>query len=145
MKRASTAMLSFTFLLGWSPSPAQEMIRPGFYEIAGQVTMPHLEENLRYTATRERRCLFGDEPSAIFSVLRYESLSGCKLSDREPRGETIQFVLRCETPHAATGLARLDTHGDHIAGVLEIKMGGKNQRLIQRIEATRQGECDSRS
>jgi hypothetical protein len=140
MNRSLIAILSLMFLLGTSLS-AEEAIRSGVYEIAGQVTMPHLEENLRYTATRERRCLPGDEPSAVFSVLRYESLAGCKLDARDQRADTIHFLLRCENPHAATGLARLDTRGDRIAGVLEVKMGGKNQRLIQRIEATRQGEC----
>ena len=134
-----------TAFIATAASGAEETIRRGVYDIAGQVTMPHLEENLRYTATRERRCLRGDEPSAVFSVLRYESLAGCKLSDQDQRGDATHYVLRCENPNAAAGLARLETRADRIFGVLEVKMGGKNMTFFQRIEGTRKGECASDS
>jgi hypothetical protein len=135
-------MTAFAGTATWA---AEETIRPGVYDIAGQVTMPHLEESLRYATTRERRCLPGDEPSGVFSVLRYESLAGCKLRDRDQQGDTTYYFLRCENPNAATGLARLETRADRIFGVLEIKMGGKNMTFSQRIEGTRQGECASDS
>lgn len=104
--------------------------------------MPNLEENLRYTATRERRCLRNHELAAVFPILRHPSLAGCKLGDESRRGDTIRYLLVCASPQVATGVARLDAGAGRVAGILEIKMGGKNMTFTQRIEAVRQGECD---
>lgn len=120
----------------------EEMIRPGVYEITAQLVMPHLEENLRSTATTERQCLPREDLSAVFSVLRHPSLAGCDLGDRDQRGDAVHYRLRCENPQTASGLARLDAGRDRIVGVLEVKMGGKNMTFFQRIEGTRKGECD---
>ena len=94
--------------------------------------MPHLEENLRYATTRERRCLRGDELAALFSVLQHPSLAGCALA-----GER----LVCARPEVATGSVRLDEAPGRISGVLEVKMGGKNMTFEQRVDAVRLGDC----
>jgi hypothetical protein len=120
---------------------AEEIVQSGVYEIAAQLVMPHLEENMRYAATRERRCIPGADSSAVFSVLRYESLAGCKLVDPDQRDGATHYALRCENPNGATGLARLESRANRISGVLEVKMGGKNMTFFQRVEGTRQGEC----
>ena len=99
--------------------------------------MPHLEESLRYATTRERRCLHGDEPTSLFPILRHPSLEGCRL-----RGEAPGYRLVCASAEVATGSARLDAAAGRIAGLLEIKMGGKNMTFAQRIEAVRQGGCE---
>ena len=104
--------------------------------------MPHLEENLRYATTRERRCLRGDEPSAAFPILQHPSLEGCRLDSGRRRGDTTRYRLVCASPQVATGSARLEAGPGRFAGVLEIKMGGKNMTFAQRIEAVRQGECE---
>jgi hypothetical protein len=104
--------------------------------------MPHLEENLRYATTRERRCLRSHELPWVFPVLHHESLEGCKLGDESQRGGTIRYLLVCQSPQVATGIARLNAAPGRITGILEIKMGGKNMTFSQRIEATRQGECE---
>lgn len=123
----------------WTPVDAVE---PGSYEITARTVMPHLEENLRYATTRERRCLRGHELSSVFPILRHPSLEGCKLGKQSRRGGAIRYLLVCASPQVATGSARLDEGPRHIAGLLEIKMGGKNMTFAQRIEAVRQGECE---
>lgn len=115
---------------------------PGFYEITAQTVMPHLEENLRYATTREQRCLQPDEHAALFPILRHPSLEGCRLGDELRRGSSVRYRLVCASPQVASGTARLDAAGERIAGVLEIKMGGKNMTFSQRIEAVRQRDCE---
>jgi hypothetical protein len=51
-----------------------EAVEPGTYEIIAEIAMPHLEENLRYATTRERRCLRGHELSSVFPILHHQSL-----------------------------------------------------------------------
>ena len=120
-----------------------EAVEPGTYEIITQTAMPHLEENLRYATTRERRCLRSDELPTIFPILQHPSLEGCNLNSERRRGGTIRYRLVCASPQVATGTARLDAGRGRVAGVLEIKMGGKNMTFAQRIAAVRQGECET--
>jgi hypothetical protein len=137
-------ILSVTIsLLGaaaWTPS---EAVPPGIYEISTQTLMPHLEENLRYARTLERRCIRDHGLSDFFPILRQQSLNGCKLAAGNRRGNAIYYPLVCDGSNGTTGTAQLHADVDGIKGVLEIKMGGKNMTFSQRIEAKRQGDCDS--
>ena len=96
--------------------------------------MPHLEENLRYATTREQRCLQLDDLDSLFPILRHPALEGCHLNDR--------YRLVCANPQVASGTARLDAAGGRIAGILDVKMGGKNMTFSQRVEAVRQRDCE---
>jgi Protein of unknown function (DUF3617) len=120
---------------------SDEALAPGTYEITARTVMPHLEENLRYATTRERRCLRGDALASLFPILRHHSLEGCKLGAETRSGGTIRYVLACASAQVATGAARLDAAADRITGSLEIKMGGKNMTFSQRIDAVRHGDC----
>ena len=124
-------------LLCAAASGSVAAIEPGRYEIVARTEMPHLEESLRYATTREQRCLRGDEPGSLFPILHHPALEGCALAGERPR-----YSLVCASPEVATGSARLDEGARGIAGVLEIKMGGKNMTFAQRIEAVRQGPCE---
>jgi hypothetical protein len=115
---------------------------PGLYEITAQTVMPHLEENLRYATTREQRCLQLDELAALFPILRHPSLEGCHLDDERRRGSSVRYRLVCASPQVASGTARLDAAGGRIAGILDVKMGGKNMTFSQHIEAVRQRDCE---
>ncbi len=121
---------------------SDEAVEPGTYEITAQIVMPNLEENLRYATTRERRCLRSHELSSVFPVLHHQSLKGCELGNESRHGDTIRYLLVCQSPQVATGAARLQAGPGRITGILEIKMGGKNMTFSQRIEAARQGECE---
>jgi hypothetical protein len=124
--------------VAWASADAVE---PGRYEIVARTVMPHLEESLRYATTREQRCLRSDELPTIFPIMQHPSLEGCNLDSERRRGDTIHYRLVCASPQVATGTARLDAGPGRIAGILEIKMGGKNMTFAQRIKAVRQGEC----
>jgi hypothetical protein len=103
--------------------------------VTASIEMPHLEENLRYATTRERRCLRAEDFASFFSILQHPSLEGCNLSGG---------LLVCARPEVASGALRLQEHGaDRVSGVLEVKMGGKNMTFAQRVEAVRRGPCDA--
>jgi hypothetical protein len=139
-RRAAFAILGS--LLGAVAGAAGQAVAPGSYEITAQTVMPHLEENLRYATTRERRCLGRDSLASIFPILQHWSLDGCQLGRATMDGSATRYLLVCENPEVATGVARLATDAGRIVGTLEVKMGGKNMTFAQRIEATRQGECN---
>jgi len=120
---------------------SDEAVAPGTYEITVRTLMPHLEENLRYATTRERRCLRADELASVFPILRHHSLEGCKLGAGTRSGDTLRYVLACASPQVASGVARLDAAPGRVTGTLEIKMGGKNMTFSQRIDGVRLGDC----
>jgi hypothetical protein len=125
-----------------APWARGDAVRSGTFEIVAQTVMPHLEENLRYATTRERRCLSEDSLTSVFPVLRHWSLDGCRLRPAGREGDTIRYVLACENPQVATGAAWLEAGAARMVGALEVKMGGKNMTFAQRVEATRKGDCD---
>jgi hypothetical protein len=96
--------------------------------------MPNLEENLRYATTREQRCVNLDDFDSLFPILSHPSLEGCHLD--------VRYRLVCANPQIATGAARVYGAGERIAGILEVKMGGKNMTFSQRIEAVRRRDCE---
>ena len=114
---------------------------PGRYALTVETVMPHLEENLRYATTRENRCLDGDEADTLFPLLRHQSFAGCSLEDGVMHGDQRHYSLRCQNPAAATGTARLTITPVALRGVLDIRMGGKNMTLSQRVAGIRLGDC----
>src|SRR5579864_8899033 len=51
------------------PSGAAQHLPFGLYDLTIETSMPHLEENLRYTITREQRCMRHEELAGVFPVL----------------------------------------------------------------------------
>ncbi len=124
----------------WTPSGA---VTPGLYEISTETLMPHLEDNLRYANTRERRCVRDNAPEAFFPILQHQSFNGCELGDGNG-SDPVYYPLVCHSSQAPTGTAQLSGDTERISGLLRIQMGGKNMTFSQRIEATRRGDCKSR-
>lgn len=126
-------------------APGAEPAAPGggLYELTTETLLPHLEENLRYATTRERLCLRDFEATQLFAVLKHEAFADCTLlpsaADRPP----TQYTLVCKNPQAATGSAQLVLADNDLRGVLDVKMGGKNMTLQQRISGTRVGACEA--
>jgi hypothetical protein len=98
------------------------------YDVVIETGMPNLEENLRYTTTREERCLSEADFASAFPILKHPSLAGCEL-------EEVTYVLECEGNHGTTGKATWRTTGGVIHGTLNVKLGGKNMTLYQRLTA----------
>ena len=111
------------------------MFPPGRYEVITETAMPHLEENLRYAITNERRCLRHQQLSSAFPILNHESLKGCKLENESRNEDTVSYLLICENGHGATGTAHWYLGADQIKGTLNVKLGGKNMTFYQRITA----------
>jgi len=120
---------------------ASEMFSPGLYEITTETAMPHLEENLRYAITHERRCLRDQQLSSAFPILNHESLKGCKLENESRVQGSVTYLLICDNGHGTTGAAQWHLYANPIRGTLNVKLGGKNMTFFQRIVAKPLGEC----
>lgn len=122
---------------------AAEPMPPKVYEITTETGMPHLEDNLRYADTREKRCLRQQDLATAFPILKHHSLQGCKLDNETRVEDTLTYLLSCEAAHGKTGTAQWQLGADQIEGRLDIRMGGKNMTFYQRVTARPLGECAS--
>ena len=115
------------------------------YEVTTETGMPHLEENLRYTTTREKVCLMHQSLTTAFPVLDHPALQGCRLQDELRQEDTVSYTLVCEGGHGTTGQAVWHMDAKRITGTLNIKLGGKNMTFYQRVTAVPLGECPAGS
>ncbi|HKZ74462.1 MAG TPA: DUF3617 family protein [Steroidobacteraceae bacterium] len=111
------------------------------YAVTIETGMPHLEENLRYTTTREKRCLSHQDLSSAFPILQHASLADCRLAQESRQGDTVSYLLVCEGGHGTTGNATWQLGRQQIRGTLNVRLGGKNMTFHQRVTATPAGEC----
>jgi hypothetical protein len=137
--RALCVLISMVLIR--SSAGAAETTPPQLYEVITEIAMPHLDENLRYATTRERRCLEQDELWTSFPVLQYAALKDCRL-DRESRQEdAVSYALVCKGGHGTTGRAIWRLGATQSTGTLNVKLGGKNMTFYQRVTATALGAC----
>ena len=122
---------------------ASAMDAPRRYDLTVETSMPHLEENLRYTLERDQRCLGRDDLASAFPVLHHPSLAGCKLRERSHDENTLSFQLVCDRAHGTTGQAIWQVEKHIIRGTLDVKLGGKNMTFSQRITGRALGQCSS--
>ena len=114
---------------------------PGEYELTAETLLPHLEEALRYATTRTRQCLRAPDASDTFPLLRHPSFTGCSLVPDAKGSDGLHFSLHCANPEAATGSAVFQVDAGQLSAVLDVKMGGKNMTLSQRLHGRRLGPC----
>ena len=124
--------------IGTAVAQSTALVPPGHYALTTETVLPHLEEALRYATTRTTRCLAGDSADSFFPLLQHQALTGCSLSVAAEAGT---FTLSCRNPEAATGVATFEHSHSSIRAVLELKMGGKNMTLSQRVMGSRLGDC----
>jgi Protein of unknown function (DUF3617) len=122
-------------------APAAETFPARLYEVTTETGMPHLEENLRYTVTREKHCLTHRELAAAFPILGHPALKDCRLKDEMRRKETVSYLLVCTSGHGTTGEATWHIDEHRIRGTLNVKLGGKNMTFYQRVTALPLGAC----
>ncbi|MDM0115928.1 hypothetical protein QTI66_27515 [Variovorax sp. J22R133] len=112
------------------------------YDLVIQTGMPHLEENLRYADTRERRCVDTRDLSQMFPVLRHVSLQDCVLAkDSGNDAVATTYVLKCTGGHGTSGGAQWQWDAQSISGTLSVRLGGKNMTFYQRITGQAVGAC----
>lgn len=120
---------------------AQVPITPGEYDVTAETVLPHLEEALRYATTHTRECLCEPDATRLFPLLLQPAFAGCHLAPAASVGDKLHFVLRCVNPEAATGSAVFIVSHYKLSAILELKMGGKNMTLSQKLTGTRVGSC----
>lgn len=120
---------------------ARVAVPSGEYELTTETVLPHLEEALRYATTQGRRCFAEPDADSIFPLLRHQAFTGCHLAAPADGTAALRFQLQCANPQAATGSALVELEAGRLAAVLEIKMGGKNMTLSQRVHGRRIGPC----
>jgi hypothetical protein len=125
--------------LAWS----SQLMPPRLYEVTTVTAMPHLEENLRYATTHERRCLSqADLASAsAFPVLSHAALKDCRLGEESRQEDGVSYVLICDGGHGTTGGAQWRIGEHQVTGTLSVKLGGKNFTFYQRVTAKLLGNC----
>jgi hypothetical protein len=121
--------------------PASEATPARLYEVITETGMPHLEENLRYATTREKRCLTDEELASAFPILKSASLADCKLRHESRSGDAASYLLVCDGGHGTTGSASWRVGEQSIVGTLKVKLGGKNMTFFQRVTAKPLGQC----
>lgn len=130
-------------VLACSLALASEAVPHGLYDVTTVTAMPHLEENLRYATTHEKRCLgLADlASSSVFPVLSHAALKDCRLDHESRQEDSIAFVLTCDGGHGTSGGARWRIGERQLSGTLSVKLGGKNFTFYQRVTATYVGDC----
>jgi len=116
-------------------------LTPGEYDLTIQTVLPNLEEPLRYATIRAHQCLREPDATGIFPLLRHQAFAGCRLVPDADVGDDVRFTLVCKNPEAATGSAAFEVGATYVSAVLELKMGGKNMTLSQRLYGPRVGPC----
>ena len=137
--RLLPCLLAAVSLSGHAAAPVA--ISPGEYDLTAQTVLPHLEEALRYATTRTRQCLREPDATSLFPLLQHQAFSGCSLVPSAQPSDGLRFTLRCANPEAASGSAVFVVGASHVSAVLELKMGGKNMTLSQRLSGPRVGPC----
>ena len=133
-------VLLFSMLIR-SSAGAGETMSPRLYEIITETAMPHLEENLRYATTREQRCLEQNGLLSAFSVLQSAALKDCRLDQESRQQDVVTYALVCEGGHGTTGHATWQLGPTQSIGTLNVKLGGKNMTLSQRVTARMLRAC----
>lgn len=111
------------------------------YDTVIETGMPHLEENLRYTIRRERRCVDTADLADAFPMLHDVALQDCHLERTTQGAASATYALRCTAGHGTTGEARWTFDDDSIAGTLDVRLGGKNMTFYQRVSGRSTGAC----
>jgi hypothetical protein len=132
-------------LLGLMAAPLEigtaDTFRAQLYDVTTETLMPHLEENLRYTTTHERRCLAHLPLAAAFPILTHPALQGCGLKNETHKDGVVSYSLVCTGGHGTTGGAIWHIDESRIRGTLNVKLGGKNMTFSQRVTAVPYGAC----
>ncbi len=139
--RLLATLLAAISVSGSAATPAA--LPPGEYELTTETVLPHLEEALRYATTRGRQCLRAPDATSVFPLLLHQAFTGCGLVPEAQARDGLHFTLKCTNPEAATGSAVFELDGDHLSAVLDVKMGGKNMTLSQRLHGSRVGPCSN--
>jgi hypothetical protein len=114
---------------------------PLLYDLTTETGMPHLEENLRYAITHERRCVDTRDLAHAFPVLTDVSLQDCRLVPGPQQEGSSIYALQCSGGHGTQGEARWQFDATSISGTLRVRLGGKNMTFYQRITGHPVGTC----
>ena len=138
----TAAVLLASALSCVAQADADQLVVPaGLYDITAETLLPNLEHNLRDAKTMTRHCLGTQSATSLFPLLRHVAFAGCTLAQGRVQDDEQVFTLVCSNPQAAGGQARFRVGASALDGVLELKMGGKNMTLSQRIRAQRLDAC----
>ena len=133
------SLIAVSLVINWVHADTYISVPKAQYEIIAKTLLPHLEENLRNTITKEKRCLDEIEINTLFPILMHPSFNQCGLSTLI-NADNI-YELGCENSDAASGRAILEIENDRFSANLKIKMGAKNMTMTQTVIATKVNDC----
>lgn len=123
------------------PPPEAPAAGSARYRLRIETSMPNLEENLRYATLNEERCVDPSDLADQFWMTRDSALTDCRLVKTRQDPTAAHYRLACRGNHGAEGSARWTLDGDRLIGVLDLRLGGKNMTVTQRITGERIGNC----
>lgn len=123
------------------PPPEAPAAGSARYRLRTETSMPNLEENLRYATLNEERCVDPADLADQFWMTRDSALTDCRLVKTRQDPTAAHYRLTCRGKHGAEGSARWTFDGDRLIGVLDLRLGGKNMTVTQRITGERIGNC----
>jgi Protein of unknown function (DUF3617) len=124
------------------PAAADELLRPGAYDISVRLELPHIEDT--NTAKSVALCFSGAaEPKAYgLAVLSGNNpLAGCPVSNVRRDGAALTFDIICAGSNLSRGAASCQLGGDRFSCRIEMKMGGKNMTMTEVQTGRRTGDC----
>ena len=136
--------LLFVLVMGSVSASAISPLPPRLYDVTTETSLPHLEENLRYSISHEKRCLAEKDLATAFPVLAHPALANCRLDLDKRAPDHLSYVLNCEGGHGTTGRAQWDLGKHRLTGTLHVKLGGKNMTFQQRVTAEPVAKCARR-
>ncbi len=115
-------------------------LEPGRYEVDVRLELPHVENaGAGKTAVL---CVSGPDGTHGLKVLSDNNpLASCPASDVQESDDALRFRIVCPGGNAATASAVYRTSANAFAGVITMKMGGKNMTMTERQQGRRVGDC----
>lgn len=118
------------------------VLQPGEYEVSVSLELPHVEETgaskVASICVSERN---GHPTWGLVVLSDNNPLARCPASNVRRDGNTLTFDLICPGRSQAIASAKYTLAAQGFAGVIAMKMGGKNMTMIERQTGRRIGSC----
>lgn len=117
-------------------------LQPGEYQVRVSIELPHVEDTGASKVATICVPESDSHPTWGLVVLGDNNpLARCPASNVRRDGNTLTFDIICRGGNQATASARYTVAAQRFAGVIAMKMGGKNMTMIEHQTGHRVGSC----
>lgn len=136
MFQAAGKMMLVLAGLGWlAPTVAAPDMKEGLWDITVRMEMPGMP--MAMPPTRHQQCIRKEN---MVPESPRQPHNQCKMIKREIKGNTLNWVVECETPDGkSSGEGQITYHGDRFEGTLHFRQG--STRMTQHMSGKWLGSC----